>query len=184
MAVLTTKKDDEDQHPSEPLKILLKDEDFIKPNIKMNSKFELVKMENGMTGLLISDPFGIKSHLRMSIFYGGYIDTVQSIFHFDEHMVLQGSEKYGPIFPFFNKFMGIKNLELNAATTGNLQTYYITLPYNFEYEKAIDMLTDVFKYPLYSIEIIKNEIEAVNHEFYEHMDTSDKLLDNIIRQLS
>lgn len=82
-------------------------------------------------------------------------------------MILQGSEKYGPIFPVFNYLDGIYSAEINAMTGGNSQMYYVSLPYNYQYEKAIDILVDAFRYPLYLPDIVKNEIEAVNHEFYE-----------------
>ena len=181
------KKDNKEQGntpvPQNVLTVLLRDSEMKRPNIRLNSEFELVKLENGITGMLISDPFANKSHIQLSMKFGYFIDTVQGISHFGEHMVLQGSEKYGPIYPLFRKFEGVLNEELNAMTSGFFQVYYITVPFNFLYQDALDYLTDAFRYPLYKADIIKNEVQAVNHEFYDSIN-DDNIEEDIIRQLS
>ena len=190
VVVVKNKADDEEKEVNPPtptpeidLSVLLKDSEFKKPNKKMNAEFELVKMGNGLTGLLISDPYADKSHIQFTMKYGSYIDTDSGISHFGEHMVLQGSEKYDSLYPFFNKFFGIKNVQLNAITKGNSQLYYITLPFNYLFDEAMNIMVDAFRYPLYRADRIKNEIQAVNHEFYDSV-TSPSLEENIIRQLS
>lgn len=37
--------------------VVKSNEDFNKPKIKLNVEFELIKMKNGMIGLLIYDPY-------------------------------------------------------------------------------------------------------------------------------
>ena len=160
-----------------------KDSEFERPNNRLNAEFELVKMGNGMTGLIISDPYASKFHIQFSMNHGYFIDTVQGISHFGEHMVFQGSQNYDSLYPFFNAFFGIKDCDLNAFTSGSFQSYYVSLPFNFEYEKAMDMLTDAFRYPLYSPDKIIKEIQAVNHEFYDSY-KSLSIREDIIRQLS
>ena len=190
VVVLVIKNKDDDKGDKAPtptpethLEVLLKDSEFKKPNNKINAEFELVKMGNGLTGMIISDPYADKSHIQFTMKYGYYIDTVQGISHFGEHMVLQGSEKYDSLYPFFNKFFGIKNSDLNAMTSGTFQLYYVTLPFDYLFDDAMDMMIDAFRYPLYRADRIKNEIQAVNHEFYDGV-TSISLEEDIIRQLS
>ena len=196
VVVLTTQSDDDKKGNNEGgggegrrgdgggeiLVVLKKDNQFKKPNVKLNAEFELVKMENGMTGMLISDPYASKFHIQFTMKYGSYIDTVSGISHFGEHMVLQSCEKYNYLYPLFNRLFGIKDASLDAMTSGNIQTYFIYLPFNFLYEEAMDMLAESFKYPLYSPELIKNEIQAVNHEFYLRMESAKG--GDLIRQLS
>ena len=165
------------------LTVLKNDSQLKKPNVKLNAEFEYVKMGNNMTGLIISDPYASTFHIQFSMKYGGYIGTVSGISHFGEHMVLQNCEKYNYLYPILNMFSNFKNSQVNAATAGTFQMYYITLPFNLYYEKAMDMLTESFRHPLYSPEIVKNEIQAVNHEFYDNIDSQD-VEENIIRQLS
>ena len=186
VVVLVTRNEDkssDDKKPEEPLIILLKNEEFKKPNRKINAVLELVKLKNGMKGMIISDPYATKSHFQFSIKHGYFIDTVQGISHFGEHMILQGSEKYGPIYQLPTKVLSIFRGNINAFTSGTFQGYYATLPYNFEYEKIIDMYTDAFRYPLYRADMIKNEIQAVNHEFYDKINHAS-IEEDIIRQLS
>ena len=84
------KKDNKEQGntpvPQNVLTVLLRDSEMKRPNIKLNSEFELVKLENGITGMLISDPYADKSHIQLSMKFGYFIDTVQGISHFGEHM--------------------------------------------------------------------------------------------------
>ena len=57
----------------EVLTILKKDNDIERPNKKLNAEFELVKMENGMTGILISDSYASQFHIQFTMKYGEYI---------------------------------------------------------------------------------------------------------------
>ena len=163
--------------------VLKNDTELSKPNIKMNAEFELVQMANNMTGLLISDPYATYYFLQITINYGYIIDTVSGISHFGEHMYFQGSEKYPPIDPLHSHFFGVKDFNSNAETASDFQYYYVSLPFNYSIDKASDIFIDAFRYPLYLPDIIKNEIEAVNHEFYDKINENIIKAD-IIRQLS
>ena len=179
---LTVKSDEDGEiEKKEPLTILKKDNQFKKLNIKLNAEFEMVKMENGMTGMLISDSYASQFHIQFTIKYGSFIDTVAGLSHFGEHMILQNCQKYNYLFPYF-KFLGIKDSVVNAVTGPNYQFYYIYLPFNIVYEDAMDILTELFRYPLYLPDIIKNEVQAVNHEFYLRYDSY--IEKDIIGQLS
>ena len=149
------------------LTVIKSNKEIAKPNVKLNAELEFVKMKNGMIGLLISDYTATNSLIEIIMNNGSLIDTDSGISHFGEHMILQGSEKYPPPYPLFNYLMGIEFSELNAMTSGILQVYYVKVPNDYQYEKAIDLLTDAFRYPLYLPDIIEKEIEVVNHEFYD-----------------
>ena len=43
--------------------VLKYDKDISRPNISFNAEFELVKVKNGMTGLLINDKYSLFSYL-------------------------------------------------------------------------------------------------------------------------
>jgi len=162
--------------------VLLKDKDFIKPNITMNYKLELVKTKNGMTGLLISDPFSSYSFLELTLGNGSYIDTVPGLAHFAEHMIFGGSEKYK--YYSILKMNTIKGFAGDAGTAGKNMFFIIKALNNFKFEKAIDILSDAFRYPRFDEEIIKKEIQPVNSEFYFRKSSKGQILQNIMRQLS
>ena len=171
------------RHRVNNLTVIKSNKEIVRPNVKLNAELELVKMKNGMTGLLINDNTATKTFVEISMNNGSFIDTDLGISHFGEHMLLQGSEKYSSIYPIFNYLFGLSSSEENAFTAGNFQLYYIKLPNDYQYEKAIDILTDAFRYPLYLPDFIEKEIEAVNHEFYDNLNNPDLEID-IIRQLA
>ena len=162
--------------------VLLKDKEFIKPNIKINSELELVKTKNGMTGLLISNPYSSYSFLGLTLGNGSYTDTVPGLAHFAEHMIFGGSEKYK--YYSLNKMNSINDFAGNAATGGTIMRYYVKSLNNFKFEKAVDILTDSFRYPRFDVEIIKKEIQPVNSECYFRKSSKGHILSNIKRQLS
>ena len=116
------------------LTVIKNNTELKRPNVNLDAEMELVKMENGMTGLIISDPYASKFRIQFTMNYGGYIDTISGISHLGQLMVLQSSNKYNTLYPLSNAFGGIKNSELNAETLGTSQSYYIDLPFNLEYE--------------------------------------------------
>ena len=81
-------------------------------------------------------------------------------------MIYQGSEKYKGLYKLFNPLYRIKDADLNVVTIALFQIYCVSLPFHFLYEKIMDMLADAFRYPIYSPELIKYEIQAVNLKFY------------------
>lgn len=163
--------------------ILKSDKDLLKPMIKLNAEFELIKMKNGMEGLLIHDPFSTISHIHFEVENGCYSDTIPSISHLAEHMIYGGSKNYKNYYPILRTIGGI-NLYSGGAITGQTnQEYFFTIPYNFKFEEGLKVFIDGFIHPLFSEEIIKKEIQALNSEFYFYINEQYHLLDAIIRQL-
>ena len=148
---------------------VIEDDQFIRPNAKLNAKFKMLKLSNGMKTLLISDPYAKYAHIQISMKYGYNYDTLPGFCHFGEHMILQGSEKYKSLYPPLEAFLGIKGSIADAATGPMIQSYFIRLPDNTYYEKAIDILIDAFRYPLYNPSLIKNEILAIHNEFNDNV---------------
>ena len=176
----------EDQEPIVgPFQILLNDTDFIKPKIKLNAEFQLVKTKTDMIGLLINDPFAEFSTVYLYMPNGSYTETVPGLAHFGEHMVSGGSEKYPNIVPVYNPIIGgvIGGID-NAETSGTFQSYYMQVPFNFLFENVIDLLMDSFRYPFYDKNVVKKEIQPVNSEFYLGENELGTKLGAILQQLS
>ena len=74
--------------------ILKYDKDFIKPKIKLNAEFELIKMKNGMKGLLIHDPYTTYYHVHFNSNNGSSIDSYPGLSHLYEHMALSCTKNY------------------------------------------------------------------------------------------
>jgi secreted Zn-dependent insulinase-like peptidase len=177
IVVLSRKSDEE----SIPFKVIKNDADFIKPNISLNANFKLIKTKNGMTGLLINDPYAKYSLIDLHIPNGSFTETTPGLAHFGEHMVSGGSQNYPNIYPVYNPIIGGV---LNKQDNAHKQVYYMGVPYNFLLEETIDMFMDSFKYPLYKEDVVKKEIQVVNAEFYLRVNSIGSLLDNFLRELS
>ena len=162
---------------------VIEDDQFIKPNAKLNAKFKMLKLSNGMKTLLISDPYAKNAHIQINVKYGYNYDTLPGFCHCGEHMIFLGSEKYKSLNAPLAPFIGMKGSIANAVTVSMFQSYYIRLPDNTYYEKAIDILIDAFRYPLYDPSLIKNEILAVHNEFNNNVNNPSKSFD-IQKQIS
>ena len=183
--IVELKKSDSDEDKDEAFTILKKDSDFIKPNIRLDAEFQLIKTKNGMIGLLINDPYADYSQVTLSIPNGSYTETVPGLAHFGEHMVSGGSKRYPNIYPVYNPIIGgVWKAIDNAATGGTMQMYYMAVPYDFLFEESIDLLMDSFKYPLYNSDVVKKEIQPVNSEFYLALNSFTSLSEAIMQQSS
>ena len=163
--------------------ILKYNKDFIKPNVSLNFKFELVKTQNNMTGLIINDPYADNIHIQFQVENGYLTDTVGGLAHLDEHMIFGGSEKY-KYYSMERTLGGTFGFMTNAMTDNTYQAYYISTINNYKFEKGVDVLLDSFRYPTYDEKVIKNEVQSINSEFYLNYRYLYSLLENIIRQLS
>ena len=181
------KKNEENEEEKKnilPFEIIKNDSDFIKPPIKLNAEFKLVRTQNGMIGLLINDPYSSYSLVDLNMPNGSYTETVPGLAHFGEHMVSGGSEKFPDIVPVYNPIIGgVKGVEDNAYTGGTSQVYYMKVLYDFLFEETINLLTDSFRYPFYKAEVAKKEIQAINSEFYLRINTFGSLIISILQLL-
>ena len=183
LSILLLIKSDEDNEDIKTFTIIKSDNDFIKPKIKLNAEFELIKMKNGMTGLLINDPYTTISHVHFEVEFGCFIDTLSSLSHLAEHMIFQGSANYKICYPILRAIGGLQLYSGGAITGQTNQEYFYTIPYNFKFDEALKVFVDAFKHPLYLEETIKKEIQPLNSEFYFNIDEYYHLLDAIIRQV-
>ena len=116
------------------LTILKYDKDFIKPKIKLHAEFELIKMKNGMKGLLIHDPFTTYYHVHFNIQNGSSTDSFGGLSHLHEHMALSTSKNYNKSYHILRQFGGINGYSGGATSGYNSQEYFYTLPFNFKFD--------------------------------------------------
>ena len=161
--------------------ILKYDKDFIKPKIKLHAEFELIKMKNGMKGLLIHDPFTTYYHVHFNIQNGSSTDSFGGLSHLHEHMALSTSKNYNKSYHILRQFGGINGYSGGATSGYNSQEYFYTLPFNFKFDEGLQMITDSFINPIYNKDHIKNEIQAINAEFYININKEIHILDTLLR---
>ena len=173
----------EDNKDTKSFIILKSDKEFIKPMIKLNAEFELLKMQNGITVLLISDQYSEKFYAHFQVESGYLLDSTLSLSHLAEHMILKGSEKYKYYYPLLKEMGGMFQCRCEAITGQTNQEFYFSIPYYNKFQNILKIFVDGFRYPLFLEETIKKEIQIINSEFYFTFNHHYHLLDAIIRQV-
>ena len=164
--------------------ILKHDKDIIKPKIKLNAEFELIKMKNGMKGLLIHDPYTTYYHVHFNLNNGSSIDSFPGLTHLYEHMACSCSKNYNESYHILRHFGGINGYSGGATSGYSHQEYFYTMPFNFKFEKGLRMITDSFINPLFPENHIKKEIQAINAEFNMNIDKEIYIIDTLLRTYS
>ena len=128
-------------------------------------EYKLMKLENQMRCLLISDMEADKSAASLSVNVGAAVDPrpLYGLAHFLEHMLFMGSEKY----PGENEYADfIKNNGGydNAFTSMTDTNYYLEVS-NDGFQEALDRLSQFFISPKLSEGATDREMNAVDSEW-------------------
>ncbi|MBE8597514.1 pitrilysin [Xenorhabdus sp. BG5] len=127
-------------------------------------QYKAIKLQNGMTVLLVSDEKAIKSLAAVSLPVGHMEnpDNQLGLAHYLEHMVLMGSRRYpqpGGFAEFLQKHGGNRN----ASTNANRTAFYLEVE-NDALTEAVDRLADALAEPLLEPVNADRERHAVDNE--------------------
>lgn len=127
-------------------------------------QYKAIKLQNGMTVLLVSDENAIKSLAAVSLPVGHMEnpDNQLGLAHYLEHMVLMGSKRYpqpGGFAEFLQKHGGSRN----ASTNANRTAFYLEVE-NDALTDAVDRLADALAEPLLEPVNADRERHAVDNE--------------------
>lgn len=150
-------------------------------NKSLNDKaiYQGIKLDNGMTVLLISDEKANKSLISMAIPIGSMEDPIsqQGLAHYLEHMILMGSRNFpetNSLDNFLNKNGGYNN----ASTTAYRTAYYLEVN-NDAFDEAVTRFADTLAFPLLSKENAEKEVNAVNAEMVRAKSSDGHLLNSV-----
>lgn len=137
--------------------------DIILPKNDTNT-YKHIILPNDLQVIIINDTTTQISTLSLNINVGYYSDPSDTpgLAHFLEHMIFMGSTKY----PNINKFMQYINKNggsTNAYTSFNNTNYYFNI-ISSKFKKAIDIFYNLLYSPLFDINYINKEMNAVNSE--------------------
>ncbi|MDC9592628.1 pitrilysin [Xenorhabdus sp. IM139775] len=127
-------------------------------------QYKAIKLQNGMTVLLVSDEKAIKSLAAVSLPVGHMEnpDNQLGLAHYLEHMVLMGSKRY-PQSGGFTEFLQKNGGSHNASTTANRTAFYLEVE-NGALAGAVDRLADALAEPLLDPVNADRERHAVDNE--------------------
>ena len=130
-------------------------------------------LSNKIKFVLIHDQYLTKSYITVSINSGSYSNPkdYEGLAHFLEHMLFMGSSKY----PNENYFMEKVNEYggyTNAYTAEFITTYYFNV-FDNGLELCLDIFSQFFINPLFNIDSINREINAVDNEHKKNLNNDD-----------
>ncbi|HEY3590258.1 MAG TPA: pitrilysin [Buttiauxella sp.] len=131
---------------------------------KDNRQYQAVRLDNGMTVLLVSDPQAVKSLSALVVPVGSLEDPDNhlGLAHYLEHMTLMGSKKY-PEPDSLSEFLKKHGGSHNASTATYRTAFYLEVE-NDALEGAVDRLSDAIAEPNLAPEYAERERNAVNAE--------------------
>ena len=149
--------------------------DIIKPLIDMRD-YTYGVFDNNIKYIIVYDKSLINTNISVSVNCGFFNDYkyFYGIAHFIEHLLFMGSVKY-PIQNYFdnkiNEFSGVNN----ASTSEEYTTYILSILNNGLFE-ILDIFSRFFIDPLFSLDSIKKEMNAVNNEHLKNINNNTSKL--------
>ncbi|EFA80402.1 hypothetical protein PPL_07236 [Heterostelium album PN500] len=132
-------------------------------------EYRYVKLENGLSVLLIHDEQEQQSAASLSVGVGSFQNPkeYEGLAHFLEHMLFLGTEKY----PVEKEFL--THIEQNGGSYNGVTHYYCTSYYfkiNQQHlEQALDRFSSFFISPLFTKDATHREVNAVNSEYQSNV---------------
>ena len=140
----------------------------IKETIRKSDKdarqYQAIRLDNGMTVLLVSDPQAVKSLSALVVPVGSLQDpdSHPGLAHFLEHMTLMGSKMY-PRPDSLAEYLKLHGGSHNASTAPYRTAFYLEVE-NDALEGAVDRLADAIAAPMLDKKYADRERNAVNAE--------------------
>jgi insulysin len=136
---------------------------MIKPLVD-DRKYRVIKLTNNLEALLISDVNTSRCSTSMSVGVGSFQDDddVLGLAHFTEHMIFLGSKTYprpGEFEEHLSNYFGLTN----AFTEDEKTTFYFDVGCR-GFQKSLIMFSRMFAEPLFDLNYMNKEIDAVNSE--------------------
>ncbi|MFJ7499664.1 pitrilysin [Serratia grimesii] len=127
-------------------------------------QYQAIKLANGMTVLLVSDPQAPKSLAALALPVGSLEDpnSQLGLAHYLEHMVLMGSKRY-PQPENLSEFLKKHGGSHNASTASYRTAFYLEVE-NDALTPAVDRMADAIAEPLLDPGNADRERNAVNAE--------------------
>lgn len=141
-------------------------------------------LKNGIKCLLVSDPISPKFTFTVQIKAGSRFENEKNngVAHLLEHMIFKGTKKNPD--PKVLAFK-IENLgaQVNAWTSKDLTSYYISCP-KHNWEKGVELLTEMVKEPIFTAKEFEKEKKVVAEEIKMYEDEpQEKVYDLFIQNL-
>lgn len=156
---------------------------MIKPLVD-DRKYRAIRLTNNLEALLISDISSSRCSASLSVGVGSFQndEDVLGLAHFTEHMIFLGSKSYqrpGEFEEYLSDYFGLTN----AYTEDEKTTFYYEIGCR-GFQKSLLMFSRMFAEPLFDINFMNKEIEAVNSENEKNLNQDNWREHQIVKILS
>ncbi|KAI9033897.1 Metalloenzyme, LuxS/M16 peptidase-like protein [Phycomyces nitens] len=136
----------------------------LEKSISDHRQYRLIRLENQLEVVLISDPDTEISSAALDVHVGHHSDPkdCQGLAHFCEHLLFMGTEKY-PKDNEYRKYLSDHSGQANAFTAAENTQYYFEIDQRY-LEGALDRFSQFFINPLFAETCAKRELDIVNSE--------------------
>ena len=160
------------------------DDSLVCPSKLDDRKYKVMTLSNGLRVLLISDPNSNVSAAAMDIPAGSFNDPLdyEGLAHFCEHMLFIGTKKY-PETNQYSSFLQTHGGSDNAFTSTQNTNYFFNVEAEY-FSMALDMFAHFFINPLFSVDSVMDEMNAVNAEHQKNLHTDGWKLWQLLKNVS
>ena len=160
------------------------DDSQVCPSKLDDRKYRVTTLSNGLRVLLISDPNSNISAAAMDIPAGSFNDPrdYEGLAHFCEHMLFIGTKKY-PETNQYSSFLQTHGGSDNAFTSTQNTNYFFNVEAEY-FPTALDMFAHFFIDPLFSVDSVMDEMNAVNAEHQKNLHTDAWKLWQLLKNVS
>lgn len=145
-------------------------------------EYKFVNLSNGIEAILVRIPDGQSSKAAVSVAVNAGSmhepDEFGGLAHFVEHCVFLGNKKF-PTRNSLDKLLSKHNGYSNAHTELEYTAYYLEVNCK-GLEKAVDILAAAFEAPSFEQELCCAELEAVDSEFHEILNSDDCRIEQML----
>ena len=144
----------------------------------------MIKLENELEVLLISDPLTSKCAASINVGVGSFSDHIntQGLAHLTEHLIFLGSKEF-PTAGELDSHLQSHSGYTNAFTDSENTAYYFEVNPS-GYERALEIFSSMFDSPLLDEKHMDKEINAVNSENNKNLNSDTWRQHQLINSLA
>lgn len=150
--------------------------EIVKSPNDVDRSYRLIRLSNGLSAMLVSDPTTDKAAASLSVGVGHLSDPddLPGLAHFCEHMLFLGTERF-PEEDAYKTYLSRNNGSSNASTSMDETNYYFTV-HPSGLEGALERHSQFFTAPLFLPSCTEREVNAVDSEFRRNLQLDSRRL--------
>ena len=162
-----------------PGRLIVHPETLIEKSPSDQNLYRALTLPNGLRVLLASDPKSHSAAASLNVHVGHYSDPddLPGLAHFIEHMLFLGNKKY-PEEGHLENFLSAHGGSSNALTSGEDTRYFFDVNAD-SFLPALDIFSQMFVSPLFTVSAMSREIIAIESEHSKNIQADNLRLGQV-----